>query len=125
MDNGQCCMRNNVILEKTFDFSVRIVNLKKYLAKEKQEKVMATQLLRAGTSIGANATEADQAQSKADFISKMGIANKEAHETKYWLRLLHETGYIDDREFSSIINDCQELIRILQSIIKSAKENNH
>lgn len=118
-------MHNNVILEKTFDFSVRIVNLKKYLAKEKQEKVMATQLLRAGTSIGANATEADQAQSKADFISKMGIANKEAHETKYWLRLLHETGYIDDREFSSIINDCQELIRILQSIIKSAKENNH
>ena len=118
-------MRNNVILEKTFDFSVRIVNLKKYLAKEKQEKVMATQLLRAGKSIRANATEADQAQSKADFISKMGIANKEAHETKYWLRLLHETGYIDDREFSSIINDCQELIRILQSIIKSAKKNNY
>ena len=125
MDNGQCCMHNNVILDKTFDFSVRIVNLKKYLTKEKQENVMATQLLRAGTSIGANATEADQAQSKADFISKMGIANKEAHETKYWLRLLHKTGYIDDREFSSIINDCQELIRILQSIIKSAKENNH
>ncbi|MBQ9559116.1 MAG: four helix bundle protein [Bacteroidaceae bacterium] len=118
-------MHNNVILDKTFDFSVRIVNLKKYLTKEKQENVMATQLLRAGTSIGANATEADQAQSKADFISKMGIANKEAHETKYWLRLLHKTGYIDDREFSSIINDCQELIRILQSIIKSAKENNH
>ena len=117
-------MRNNVILDKAFDFSVRIVNLKKFLNKEKQEHIMANQLLRSGTSIGANVTEANQAQSKADFISKMGIANKEAHETKYWLRLLHKTNYIDEKEFASIINDCQELIKILQSIIKSAKENN-
>ncbi len=117
-------MRNNVILDKAFDFSVRIVNLKKFLNKEQQEHIMANQLLRSGTSIGANVTEADQAQSKADFISKMGIANKEAHETKYWLRLLHKTNYIDEKEFASIINDCQELIKILQSIIKSAKENN-
>ena len=117
-------MKNNVILDKSFDFSVRIVNLKKYLNKEKQEHVMANQLVRSGTSIGANVTEADQAQSKADFISKMGIANKEAHETRYWLRLLHKTDYINDEEFSSIIADCQELIKILQSIIKSAKDNN-
>ena len=117
-------MQNNVILDKSFEFSVRIVNLKKYLNKEKQERIMANQLLRSGTSIGANVTEADQAQSRADFISKMGIANKEAHETRYWLRLLHRTDYLNDEEFSSIVADCQELIKILQSIIKSAKENN-
>ena len=84
---------------------------------------MANQLLRSGTSIGANVTEADQAQSKADFISKMGIANKEAHETKYWLNLLHKTDYINDDEYSSIFEDCQELIRLLQAIIKTAKDN--
>jgi len=117
-------MQNNIILDKSFEFSVRIVNLKKYLNKNKQERIMANQLLRSGTSIGANVTEADQAQSKADFISKMGIANKEAHETRYWLRLLHRTDYLNDEEFSSIIADCQELIKILQAIIKSAKDNN-
>ncbi|MBP5771148.1 MAG: four helix bundle protein [Bacteroidaceae bacterium] len=117
-------MHNNVILEKSFDFSVRIVNLKKYLNSEKKECIMAAQLMRSGTSIGANVTEADQAQSKADFISKISIANKEAHETRYWLRLLHRTDYLNDEEFSSIISDCQELIKILQAIIKSAKDNN-
>ncbi len=115
-------MRNNVVLDKSFEFAVRIVNLKKYLNISKQERILASQLLRSGTSIGANVTEADQAQSKADFIAKICIANKEAHETRYWLRLLHETEYINDEEFSSIINDCQELIRLLQSIIKSAKD---
>ena len=128
-DNGQWkmdneLMQNNVILDKSFEFSVRIVKLKKYLNKCKQERIMANQLLRSGTSIGANVTEADQAQSKADFISKMCIANKEAHETRYWIRLLHETDYINDEEYSSIFEDCQELIRLLQIIIKSAKEIN-
>ena len=117
-------MHNNVILEKSFDFSVRIVNLKKYLNSEKKEYIMAAQLMRSGTSIGANVTEADQAQSKADFISKISIANKEAHETRYWLRLLFKTEYIDDKQYTSIISDCQELIRILQAIIKTAKDNN-
>ena len=117
-------MHSSVILDKSFDFAVRIVNLKKYLNSEKEERIMANQLLRFGTSIGANVTEADQAQSKADFISKMGIANKEAHETRYWLSLLHKTDYINDEQYSSIFADCQELIRILQAIIKSAKENN-
>jgi len=116
-------MHNNAILDKSFEFSVRIVNLKKYLNKFKQERIMANQLLRSGTSIGANVTEADQAQSKADFISKMGIANKEAHETRYWLKLLHQTDYINDEEYSSIFEECQELIRLLQAIIKSAKDN--
>ena len=116
-------MHDNLILEKSFEFSVRIVNLKKYLNRSKQERIMANQLLRSGTSIGANVTEADQAQSKADFISKMGIANKEAHETKYWLNLLHKTDYINDDEYSSIFEDCQELIRLLQAIIKTAKDN--
>ncbi len=126
-DNGQWIMdnklmQNNVILDKSFEFSVRIVKLKKYLNKCQQERIMANQLLRSGTSIGANVTEADQAQSKADFISKMCIANKEAHETRYWIRLLHETDYINDEEYSSIFEDCQELIRLLQAIIKSAKK---
>lgn len=116
-------MHDNLVLEKSFEFSVRIVNLKKYLNRSKQERIMANQLLRSGTSIGANVTEADQAQSKADFISKMGIANKEAHETKYWLNLLHKTDYINDDEYSSIFEDCQELIRLLQAIIKTAKDN--
>ena len=93
-------MQDNVILDKSFEFSVRIVKLKKYLNKYKQERIMANQLLRSGTSIGANVTEADQAQSKADFISKMGIANKEAHETRYWIRLLHKTDYINDEEYA-------------------------
>ena len=117
-------MHESVIIDKSFDFSVRIVKLQKYLCKEKQESVMSKQLLRSGTSIGANVTEADQAQSKADFISKMGIANKEAHETRYWLKLLYQTNYLNEEEYTSIINDCQELIRILQAIIKSAKNNN-
>lgn len=117
-------MHSSVILDKSFDFAVRIVNLKKFLNSEKEERIMANQLMRSGTSIGANVTEADQAQSKSDFISKMGIANKEAHETRYWIRLIHQTGYINDEQYASIIEDCQELIRILQAIIKSAKENN-
>ena len=125
MNNGQChpCM-NNAILDKSFGFSVRIVRLKEYLNAKKHERIMANQVLRSGTSIGANVTEADQAQSKSDFISKMSIANKEAHETRYWLRLLHTTGYLTDAEYASISGDCQELIRILQSIIKTAKNNN-
>ena len=102
-------------------FAKRIVFACHYLREQKQEYVLSKQLLRAGTSIGANVAEAEQAQSHADFISKMSIALKEASETNYWLRLLHATDYLNDNEYQSIICDCQELEKMLTSIIKSAK----
>lgn len=110
----------NIIEIKSFVFAVRIVNLNKYLV-EKKEHTLSKQLLRSGTSIGANVAEAEQAQSRADFISKMSIALKETSETKYWLRLLKETDYISENEFQSVFNDCVELEKLLVSIIKSSK----
>ena len=111
----------NVIETKSFDFAIRIVNLYNYLKNEKNEYVLSKQLLRCGTSIGANVAEAEQAQSKADFVSKMNIALKESAETKYWLKLLNATGYITETELSSILKDCIEVEKILCSIIKSSK----
>ena len=114
----------NVIEKKSFDFAVRIVNLYKYLIDSKKEYVMAKQLLRSGTSIGANIAEAEQAQSRADFISKMNIALKETVETKYWIELMRETEFLSDTEFESIIPDCDELNKMLSSIILSSKKQN-
>ena len=111
----------NIIEQKSFEFAVRIVNLYKHLSETKKEFVLSKQLLRSGTSIGANVAEAEQAQSKADFISKMSIALKEASETKYWIRLLASTSYLTEAEFVSILNDCVELEKILVSIVKSSK----
>lgn len=111
----------NIIEEKSFAFAVRIVNLYKHLNETKSEFVLSKQLLRSGTSIGANVAEAEQAQSTADFVSKMSIALKEASETKYWIRLLTETNYLTSTESTSILNDCIELEKILVSIIKSSK----
>lgn len=110
----------NIIEIKSFNFAVRIVKLNQYLTKKK-EFVLSNQILRSGTSIGANVAEAEQAQSTADFISKMSISLKEVAETKYWLRLLKETKFISQKEFDSIFNDCVELEKILVSIIKSSK----
>ena len=110
----------NVSEIKSFNFAIRIVNLHKYLC-SKDEYTLSNQLLRSGTSIGANVAEAEQAQSTADFISKMSIALKETSETKYWLRLLNKTEYITDTQFTSIFEDCVELEKILVSIIKSTK----
>ena len=110
----------NIIEIKSFNFAVRIVKLNKYLC-DKNEYTLSNQLLRSGTSIGANVSEAEQAQSTADFVSKMSIALKETSETKYWLRLLNETDYITDSQFNSIFEDCIELEKILVSIIKSTK----
>jgi four helix bundle protein len=90
-------------------FAIRIVKLSNHLTATKKECVLSKQLLRSGTSIGANIAEAEQAQSKADFISKMNIALKEAVETNYWLRLLHATDYLSETEFTSIHSDCREL----------------
>ena len=113
---------NNTIQEKSFRFAVRIVNLCRYLQTEQKEFVLIKQLLKSGTSIGANVSEAQQAQSRPDFVSKLNIALKEAYETNYWLRLLHETNFLTNDAFQSIITDCQELERLLVSIVKTSKE---
>ena len=112
----------NVVEEKSFQFAVRIVKLCRYLREEKREHVISRQLLRAGTSIGANIAEAQQAQSKADFVSKMNIALKESVETRYWLRLLHATEHLSRTEFESILSDGTEVEKLLISIVKSAKK---
>lgn len=114
---------NNLILEKSKAFAIRIINMYKYLANEKKEFVLAKQVLRSGTGIGANVKECINAESRLDFIHKLGIALKEADETEYWLELLHETNYITDEQFSSIVTDCKEIIKILIAIIKKAKAN--
>ena len=113
-------MKNN-IQEKSFQFAIRIVNLYKLLRTERKEYTLSNQLLRSGTSIGANIAEAQQAQSRADFLSKLNIALKEAYETTYWLRLLEATDYLTNQEFHSIYTDCDELVKILVSSVKSVK----
>ena len=112
---------NGNIERKSFLFSVRVVKLARYLQEEKKEYILSKQLIRAGTSIGANIVESQQAQSRADFISKLSIALKEACETNYWLRLLQASDYLTESEFSSIIADCRELEKILTSIIKTSR----
>ena len=110
------------VAQKSFLFAVRIVKLSKYLNTSKKEYVLSKQLLRSGTSIGANIAEAEQAQSRADFISKMNIALKEAVETNYWLRLLQASDYLSKTEFSSIYSDCKELEKMLTAIVKTSKQ---
>lgn len=110
----------NVSEEKSFEFAVRIVNLCKYLTTEKREYVLSKQLLRSGTSIGANISEAQRAQSKADFTAKMSIALKEANETHYWLRLLYRTEYLTQSQFDSLEQDVLELLRMLIAICKTS-----
>lgn len=110
---------DNVIKIKTKRFAIRIVRLYKHLGNEKQEYVLSKQLLRSGTSIGANVAEALCGISKKDFLSKMYIAFKECVETLYWLEILHETDYLTDHEFEDIGRDCEELRRLLSSITKS------
>ncbi len=116
-------MKENIIVEKSFDFAVRIVNLYKHITNNKKEYILSKQLLRSGTSIGANVTEAQRGQSKADFTAKMSIALKEAYETEYWLRLLYKTEYMNKTEYESAHNDITELISLLISICKTASNN--
>ena len=113
-------MNENVVVEKSLDFAVRIVNLRKYLIKEHNEYIMSKQLLRCGTSIGANIAEAQRGQSKADFAAKMNIALKEANETEYWLKLLYKTQYLSKEQYESIRIDVQELLGILVSICRTS-----
>ena len=116
-------MSENIIVEKSRKFAVRIVRLYKYLTAEHKEYVLSKQILRCGTSIGANVHEAIRGQSKADFRTKMSIALKEASETEYWLDLLHETGYLTDVQFEDINSDCAELNKILIQIVRSAADD--
>ena len=115
--------KNNPIAQLSKDFAKRIVKLYQFLATEKHEFTMAKQVMRSGTSIGANIRESIYAQSKADFISKMCIALKESSETEYWLELLYETGYIDEGAFNSIYNDNSKISATLINVIKKAKES--
>lgn len=132
MNNVQCKMNNernmkkeedNLILVKSKAFALKIIRLYKYLCEEKKEFVLSKQVLRSGTSIGANAKEASMAQSKKDFEAKLSIALKESGETEYWLELLHDSDYIENASFESIYADNKELIRILTSILKSSRSN--
>ena len=114
---------NNVAAEKSFDFAVRIVKLYNFLCEKYRIRSLADQILRSGTSIGANINEAIYGQSRADFSAKLNIALKEANETLYWLRLFHKTNYISTEQFQSMHNDLNEIISILVSTIKTLKEN--
>ncbi len=117
MENYKTFMGN-----KCMDFAVRIVNLYKYLAYNKKENVLSKQLLRSGTSIGANYAEATNAISKADFIAKISISLKECTESKYWIELLHRTNYLSSEEYESILKDCNELLALLTTTMKKQKE---
>ena len=116
-------MKENVIRDKSKCFALRIIKLYKYLCDEKSEYVMSKQILRSGTSIGANVREAIRGQSRADFYSKLFISLKEADETAYWLELLNESEYIDNESFNSIYADCNEIISLLVSITKTQKNS--
>ena len=115
-------VKDNIIVEKSMEFAVRIVKLYQYLESTKKEFVMSKQLLRSGTSIGANVREGIYGQSRNDFTSKMSIALKESSETEYWLELLSRTGYLNEQESESIKADCSEMAKILTSIVKNVKK---
>jgi len=125
MENGEL-KRDNVIVDKSFAFAVRVVKLYKYLCDEKKEFILSKQLLRSGTSIGANVNEAQDGQSTNDFIAKLSISLKEARESKYWIELLIATDFLNskDKHTQSMINEIEELIKLLTSIIKTTKEKN-
>jgi four helix bundle protein len=116
-------MSKNIFKEKSFKFSVRIVKAYQYLAKEKNEYVVSKQLLRSGTAIAALHREAEYAESKQDFIHKMGIAQKECNETVYWMELLYATDFLDKGQFESLNKDATELFKLCTSIITSAKKS--
>lgn len=116
-------MRDSVLRMKSYQFALRVVKLSRHLGEEKREFVLSKQVLRSGTSIGANVEEAIQAQSKPDFIHKLSIAHKEAFETNCWLRLLRDSEYLNPTLSQSLLNDCEELQKLLTASIKTAKRN--
>ena len=116
---------DNVIVDKSKAFALRIINLYKYLCEEKHEYILSKQLIRSGTSIGANIKEAIRGQSNADFTAKMNIALKEASKTEYWLDLLHKSDYLTNEQFDSIHSDCVEILKILTAIVNSSRKENN
>jgi len=115
---------DNIIQDKSFTFAIRIINVYKYLVSEKKEFVLSKQLLRAGTSIGANIEESIGGQSDKDFLSKISISYKEARETIYWLKLLLATDYLNEKEAQSLLRDAEEICKILSSILLTIKSRN-
>lgn len=117
-------MKDNIIRDKSYAFALRIIKAYKYLCDEKKEFVLSKQLLRAGTSIGANVEEAIGGQSEKDFFAKISISYKEARETRYWIRLLTDSGYITETQSVSLLNDCEELQKIITAIQRTIKSRN-
>ncbi|MGI8467036.1 MAG: four helix bundle protein [Pyrinomonadaceae bacterium] len=115
-------MRENIIKTKSFDFALRIVKMYRFLVQQKKEYVLSKQLLRSGTAIGALARESEHAESTADFIHKLAIAQKEANESDYWIELLYRSDFLDEKAYSSIVSDLSEIQRILSSIIITSKQ---
>ena len=116
-------MYESIIADKTKQFAIRIVNVYNYLCSEKKEYILSKQLLKSGTSIGANVKESLRAQSKADFISKMSIALKEADETDYWLKLLWKSDIIEEEEYKSLSKDVKQIIGTLVKIVKNTRSS--
>ena len=112
-------MKHNIAFEKSVDFAIRIVNLYKYLCDKKKEFVLSKQILRSGTGIGANLSEAECAMSDGDFLAKVYIAYKEASETLYWLKLLRDTKYLSEKEYVSLYEDCGQIVKILAATTKT------
>ena len=115
--------KDNLVKDKSYQFALRIIGLYRHLTKNQKEYVLAKQVIRSGTSIGANVEESVGGQSKKDFLSKMSIAYKEARETHYWLRLLKDSKYLEEKIADSLLNDCDELLKIIGSIQKTTKHN--
>jgi four helix bundle protein len=119
--NQELMKADNIIQQKSYAFALRIVKAYKYLVDEKKEFVLAKQLLRSGTSIGANVEEAIGGQSQRDFYAKLNISYKEARETNYWLRILRDCNFLNEKEAASLLIDCEEILKIIGSIIKTMK----
>ncbi len=113
--------KGNIVLQKSYQFAIRIVNLSRHLQTEEREYVLSKQLIRSGTAPGALIMESEHAQSKKDFVHKMSIALKEINETEYWLHLLRDTDYLTKEQFESMHKDCIEILKLLISIVKSSK----
>lgn len=116
-------MAESILRDKSYGFALRIVKLYQFIGSEKKEFVLSKQVLRSGTSIGANVEEANQAQSKSDFVHKLSIAQKEAFETDYWLRLLRDSNYLTGKQADSLLEDCREIQKLITSSIKTVKAN--
>ncbi len=116
-------MKENILSEKAYQFALRIIKLNKFMNEEHREFVLSKQILRSGTSIGANIEESVHAQSKIDFVHKLSIAQKEASETNYWLRLLRDSDYLKPKLAESLLENCEEIQKLLTASIKTAKSN--